>query len=230
MNNVNLKEIDSRAITNKEKNWCAEGHVDDMVIRHLLTKDLPLQKSSLYPTLPLIDAAVDVDALDIFRHRDSDLLVHSSEDKKWLEVEIKVDAYPEFHYRDGSIHKFAFVETVSNDVKHIPGWLYTSEANVFCYYFKVLDRYMIFDANFLRDYIERNKHCLQQKISRTWAADNSQVLYHSYGYLIDVYNLNPPQRLLCPRYGMTYEKAKNELIKMNILAPQTEQFDPENLF
>ena len=211
-----------RAITEKEKNWCKAGHVDDAVARYLLSKELTRNKD-VDSYFGHIDEVIDTDAFDMFRRRDVDLLAHLLDNRCWIEIEVKVDDYKEIIDKDGT-HKYIFVETVSNDVKGTMGWLYTSSANYFIYYFKQIDRYIIIDADYLRAYVAYNQNNLQHKSGRTWSRDNSTILYHSHGYLVDVYKLNLP--IFAPIYYNKYEAAKAQMIREGLL----DKDDPDQLF
>lgn len=212
----------TRAITEKEKNWCAAGHIDDAVARYLLSKELTHNKD-VNTYIGSIDEVIDTDAFDMFRRRDVDLLAHLLDNRCWIEIEVKVDDYKEIIDVDGT-HKYIFVETVSNDVKGTMGWLYTSSANYFIYYFKQLDRYIIIDADYLRAYVAYNQNYLQRKSGRTWSRDNSTILYHSDGYLVDVYKLNLP--LFAPWNCNRFENAKAQMIREGLL----DKDDPDQLF
>lgn len=211
-----------RAITEKERNWCKAGHVDDAVARYLLSKELTHNKD-VDSYFGHIDEVIDTDAFDIFRRRDVDLLAHLLDNRCWIELEVKVDDYKEIIDKDGT-HKYIFVETVSNDTRGTMGWLYTSSANYFIYYFKQLDRYIIIDADYLRAYVAYNQGNLQRKSGRTWSRDNSTILYHSNGYLVDVYKLNLP--IFAPWGCNRFANAKAQMIREGLL----DKDDPDQLF
>lgn len=220
---IDTAKVDAREITQKERNWSAQAHLDDRVVRYLLAKDLT--RNNLYPYLPAIDAVYDADDSYLFRARDVDLLVHDYHNKNWLEVEVKVDGYDIVtNYKTGQKEKFIAVETVSNDVKHTPGWLYTSQANYFLYYFKVYDKYVILDADWLRQYVEDNKNTLAQFKTRTFSGDNKTIIYHSIGYLVPVFALN--LRWIAPAYGYTFTKAQQDMVRQGLLPKE----DPNLLF
>ena len=215
--------ITTRTANAKEKNWCRQGHIDDAVARYILAKEL-VHNSDATTYLGAIDEVIDTDAYDIFRHRDVDLLAHLLHNRCWIEVEVKADGYKEIRESDGSMHKYIFVETVSNDVRGTMGWLHTSSANYFIYYFIQMDKYIIIDADYLRAYVEYNKQHLQHKTSQTYARDNKTVLYRSHGYLVDVYELNLP--IFTPYHCNKYEAAKAQMIREGLL----DKDDPDQLF
>lgn len=195
----------------KERDYCAQGHRDDMIVRHLMQRRLHQAYNSIV-------GVIDVDANDMFRALDVDLLVITTHNNI-VSVEIKVDDYPEVRDKDGKLHKYIFVETVSNDKKGTPGWLYSSAANVFLYYFKKLNRFIMIKSDVLRKYVTDNIDRLQHKTARTFAHDNKTVMYHSHGVLVDVYELDLP---LCYfRGGDPYAWAENELIDSGKLEPLT---------
>lgn len=221
---IDTARVDAREITQKERNWSAQAHLDDRVVRYLLIKDLT--RNNLYPYLPhAIDAVFDADDSYLFRARDVDLLIHDAYNKNWLELEVKVDGYEIVtNYRTQKKEKFIAVETVSNDAKGTPGWLYTSEANYFLYYFKAYDRYIILDADWLRQYVDDNKNTLVQFKTRTFAGDNKTIIYHSLGYLVPIFELN--LRWIAPARGFTFAKAQQDMVRQGLLPRE----DPNLLF
>ena len=222
-NNINLIADDVYPIpTAKERNYCAQGHRDDKIIRHLMTR-------RLHEACNTITAVIDVDDYDVFRCWDVDLIVKTNTNII-VSVEIKVDDYPEMRGPDGQMHKYIFVETVSNDKTGKVGWLYYSAANVFLYYFKKLDRFVLINANKLRDYVAANIDNLQHKTARTFAYDNRTIMYHSHGVLVDIYNLpDPPAlRYFCGAKS-PYKWAEDELIEAGKLEPLTPLAAAENV-
>lgn len=221
-NNINLIANDVYPIpTAKERNYCAQGHRDDKIVRYLMTR-------RLHEAYNTITSVIDVDAYDVFRDWDVDLIVKTT-NNIIASIEIKVDDYNEMRGADGQMHKYIFVETVSNDKTGKVGWLYYSKANVFLYYFKKLDRFVLINANKLRDYVAANIDNLQHKTARTFAYDNKTVMYHSHGVLVDIYNLPEPP-VLCYFRGVKspYSWAENELIEAGKLEPLTELQTAQN--
>lgn len=174
-NNNKLNDSRFDNIRNRETNYNKEGHDNDKIVRKLLLTEL----SNMGYTFN-----VDLDKYDWARELDIDLIC-TGQNKQTIFVEVKVDSYKVLN--DGK--KYCFIETISNTVKNVQGWLYTSRANFFIFYFTLFDDYVVINRLKLIKYINENINKLEHKRARTFSPDGEKIWYETEGVMLSVYDI-----------------------------------------
>lgn len=163
----------------KEKDYCQQGHNDDLIIRTLLKREL-INGKTIY--------VLDIDNDTFFRKNDIDLLL-INKFFKFKSVEVKADGFPILS--DGK--KYIFLELISNSKKYQEtngklgqGCILTSKCDYFIFYFIKYDYYLIVESEKLKKYILENRDRYPEKRARTWSPDNSQIWYYSVGHVVPI--------------------------------------------
>ena len=187
----------------KEANYCKQGHIDDKIVRTLLSRELINDK-----TLHVID----VDRDGFFRNADVDLIIVNHQ-YNLTTAEVKADGFPKING-----NKYVFIETISNSNKYKNsgghdglGCCLTSKACYFIFYFIKYNNYMIIKTKDMQKFIEKHGMEYERKQARTFGPDNRTIWYYSEGILVPVDDLIENAGGILKESRIKYEDIKLEL-------------------
>ena len=165
----------------KERDYCKQGHADDLIVRTLLSREL-LNDKTIH--------TIDVDKDLFFNNTDVDLILVNKH-YNLTTVEVKADGFPML-----SGTKYVFLELISNSVKYNStngqeglGCCLTSKAKYFIFYFIKYDKYLILESQKLREFIKNNKDNYEHKQAKTWSPNNKKIWYYTDGIVVPVQDL-----------------------------------------